>query len=186
MASAFKEGIKRCMGLWCSQQELETVNAARIGRFYVSNGKAILLLSESLGLRIIEPSNKKGGNGFWNCTNMAMQTEDVMHMMDVLEPKILQLHHNVERSKHTKTGLARLCTFTTLTMPMRGWHRASYGLGSCPALNRWKNIRRARSGISTACVIATLSCGIMGRKSRPTVPAKRSRGDGGLVTNRTR
>ena len=34
------------------------------------------------GLRIIEPN--KAGDGYWNHENMAAQTEDVMHALQVL------------------------------------------------------------------------------------------------------
>ena len=99
MVSAFKDYSKRGLGILMSVEELALVNAARMGKFY-NDEKPMLPLSESPGLRIIDPT--KAGDGYWNYEKMATQTEDMMHALGVLEPEFQQLHQYDWSSGHKK------------------------------------------------------------------------------------
>ena len=63
MVSAFKDYSKRGLGLKLSSDKPIEVNTCRIGKFY-RNNVTMLPLTESPGLRIIDPT--KAGNGYWN------------------------------------------------------------------------------------------------------------------------
>lgn len=100
MVSAFKDYSKRGMGLYMSAAELAIVNTARVGITYRCDGEPMLPLLESPGLRIITPT--KAADGYWDYTKMAIQTEDTMHSLDVLEPEVQQLHQFDWSSGHKK------------------------------------------------------------------------------------
>jgi len=75
------------------------VNAARVGNSY-KDGSVMGPLVESPGLRIINPT--KAGDGYWNYEKMAVQTEDTMHALGVLEPTYQQIHQFDWSSGHKK------------------------------------------------------------------------------------
>ena len=100
MASAFKDYSKRGLGLAMSTQELVQVNTARNGKHYFDGTPMLPDLKESPGLRIINPT--KAADGYWNYEKMAVQTEDVMHALQVLEPTVQQLHQYDWSSGHKK------------------------------------------------------------------------------------
>ena len=107
MVSAFKDYLKRGLGLAMSSDELAQVNDARSGRLYADGTPMLPDLKESPGIRIINPS--KAGDGYWNYEKMATQTEDVMCALRVLEPDIQQVHQYDWSSGHKKAkegGLA--------------------------------------------------------------------------------
>ena len=101
MVSAFKDYTSRGMCLKMSEAELEVVNEDRVGKKYKDGGKPMEPLKESPGIVVIEPT--KDGDGYWNFDKMSVQTQDVMHAMDVLECNIQQLHQFDWSSGHAKS-----------------------------------------------------------------------------------
>ena len=95
MISTLYDYTSRELGLKMTDVELKTVYATRDSAKYQYGH---VELTEIPGFKIIDPN--KAGNGSWNLEKMSRQSEDMMHAIDVLEPKIQQLHQYVWSSGH--------------------------------------------------------------------------------------
>ena len=100
MASMFKDYSKRGTGLYMNQDELKNIHMSRQGKKYM-DGTDMTDLESSPGLKIIDPT--KAGDGYWNFEKMSLQTQDVIHALDFLEPDIQQLHQFDWSSGHAKS-----------------------------------------------------------------------------------
>lgn len=81
------------------------------------DGSEMKPLTESPGLRIIDPS--KAGDGYWNCEKMLRQTEDLIHALDTLDPNTQKVFHYDHSSGH-KCGLKDGLILSHLNMTFGG------------------------------------------------------------------
>ena len=90
----------RGTGLYMTEDDLQKINMKRRDKKYM-DGTEMPQLKSSPGLKIIDPT--KAGDEYWNFEKMSIQTQDVIHALDCLEPEIQQLHQFDWSSGHAKT-----------------------------------------------------------------------------------